>query len=96
MQQIRLLLKQETRNNRSGARGFKKMGELVIKLARDRDRASKNITQTSEMKRSDGTLVTGVKQVLGVWVEYFKKLVNPEGECEIELPHYVRRELGVK
>ena len=33
MQQIRLLLKQETRNNRSGARGFKKMGELVIKLA---------------------------------------------------------------
>ena len=92
MQLIRLLLKQETRNNRSGARGFKKMGELVIKLARDRDRDSKNITQTSAMKRSEGTLVTGVKQVLGIWVEYFKKLVNPEGEYEIELPHSVRRE----
>ena len=71
-------------------------GELVFKLARDRDRASKDITQTSAMKRSDGTLVTGVKQVLGVWEEYFKKLLNPEGECEIELPHSVRRELEVK
>ena len=76
MQQIRLLLKQETRNNRSDARGFKKMGELVIKLARYRDRDSKDITQTSAMKISDGALVTGVKQVLGVWVEYFKKLLN--------------------
>ena len=43
------------------------------------------------MKRSDGTLVTGVKQVLGVWEEYFKKLLNPEGECKIEMPHSVRR-----
>ena len=71
-------------------------GELVFKLARDRDRASKDITQTSAMKRSDGTLVTGVKQMLGIWVEYFKKLLNPEEECEIEVPHSVRRELEVK
>ena len=48
------------------------------------------------MKRSDGTLVTGVKQVLGVWEEYFKKLLNPEGECEIEIPHSVMRELEVR
>ena len=34
--------------------------------------------------------------MLGIWVEYFKKLVNPEGEYEIELPHSVRRELEVK
>ena len=34
--------------------------------------------------------------MLGVWEEYFKKLLNPEGECEIELPHSVRRELEVK
>ena len=46
------------------------------------------------MKRSVGTLVTGVKQVLGIWEEYFKKLLNPEGECEI--PHYVKRELEVR
>ena len=32
------------------------------------------------MKRSDGTLVTGIKQVLSVWEKYFKKFLNPEGE----------------
>ena len=48
------------------------------------------------MNKSDGTLITGVKQVLGVWEEYFKKLLNPEGECEMEIPHYVRRELEVR
>ena len=73
------------------------MGEnLIFKLIRDRDRDSKYTTQPSAIKRSDGTLVTGVKQVLGVWEEYFKKLLNPEDECEIELPHSVRRELEVK
>ena len=34
--------------------------------------------------------------MLGVWEEYFKKLLNPVGECEIEIPHYVRRELEVR
>ena len=48
------------------------------------------------MKRSDGTLITGVKQVLSVWEEYFKKLLNPEGEYEIAIPHSVRRELEVR
>ena len=32
--------------------------------------------------------------MLGVWEEYFKKLQNPEGECQI--PHSVRRELEVR
>ena len=73
------------------------MGEnLIFKLIRDRERDSKYTTQPSAMKRSDGTLVTGVKQVLGVWVEYFKKLLNPEGEFEIEIPHSVMRELEVR
>ena len=47
----------------------------IFKLARDRDRDSKDTTQTSAVKRRDGTLVTGVKQVLGVWKEYLKKLL---------------------
>ena len=47
------------------------------------------------MKRSDGKLVIGVKQVLCVCEEYFKKLLNPEGVCEIAIPHYVRRKLEV-
>ena len=34
--------------------------------------------------------------MLGVWEEYFKKLLNPEGECEIEILHSVRRELEVR
>ena len=34
--------------------------------------------------------------MLGVWEEYFKKLLNLEGECEIEIPHSVRRELEVR
>ena len=34
--------------------------------------------------------------MLGVWEEYFKKLLNPEGECEIEIPYSVRRKLEVK
>ena len=57
--------------------------ELIFKLARDRNRDSRDTTQTSAMKRSDETLVSGVKQVLGVWEEYFKKLLNPKGECDI-------------
>ena len=48
------------------------------------------------MKTGDGTLVAGVKQVLSVWEEYFKKLLNQEGECEIEIPHSVRRKLEVR
>ena len=71
-------------------------GGFIFKLARDRDRDSKDTSQTPAMKTSDGTLVTGVKQGLCVFEEYFKKLLNPEGECEIEIPHYVRRELEVR
>ena len=70
--------------------------KIIFQLARDRDRDSKDTTRTSAMKRSDGTLITGVKQVLSVWEEYFKKLLNPEGEYEIEIPHSVRRELEVR
>ena len=60
------------------------------------ERDSKDTTQTSAMKRRDGTLVTGLKQVLSEWEEYFKKQLNPEGECEIEIQHFVRRELEVR
>ena len=56
--------------------------KLIFQLARDRDRDSKDTTRTSTMKRSDGTLVTGVKQVLSVWEEYFKKLLNPDSRRE--------------
>ena len=65
--------------------------KLIFQLERNRDS-----TRTSAMKRSDGTLVTGVKQVLSVWEEDFKKLLNPEGECEIDIPHSVRRGLEVR
>ena len=67
-------------------------GHFIVKLARDRDRDSKYTIRTSAMKRSDGILVTGVKQVVSVWEEYFKKLLNLEGECEIEM----MRELEVR
>ena len=49
-------------------------GKCIFKLARDRAREGKDSTRTSAMKRSDGKLVTGVEQVLGVWEEYSKKL----------------------
>ena len=67
---------------------------MIFKLARDRDRDSKDTTRTSAMTRSDGTLVTGEKQVLGVWEEYLKKLLNPEEKCEIEIPHSVKERAG--
>ena len=34
--------------------------------------------------------------MLGVWEEYFKKLLNPKGEYEMEISHSVRRELEVR
>ena len=34
--------------------------------------------------------------MLSVWEEYFKKLLNPEEECEVEIPHSVRTELEVR
>ena len=39
MQQIRLLLKQEMKNNMNGARGLKKMRGLIFKLARGAKRS---------------------------------------------------------
>ena len=50
--------------------------KLIFQLARDRDRDSKDTTRTSAMKRRDGTLVSGIKQVLSVWEFNFKKLLN--------------------
>ena len=96
-QQTRLLRKQEISKTGMVRYDLRSWWEKIIfQLARDRDRDSKDTTRTSAMKRSGGTLVTGVKQVLRVWDEYFKKLLNPGGECEIDIPHYVRRELEVR
>ena len=70
---------------------------MIFKLARNRDRDSKDTTQTSAMKRSDETLFTELKYMLGIWDDHFKdSTIKPEQECEIYIPHSVRRELEVR
>ena len=51
----------------------------IFKLAIHRDRDSKDTTQTSALKRSDGTLVTGVKTSARCMGGVFQETIKPGG-----------------
>ncbi|KAG2466365.1 MSH3 protein, partial [Polypterus senegalus] len=55
------------------------------RLARQRDRAGKDVQQVMVIKDKDGSVLTSEESVLSRWKEYFKKLPNEENEREKRL-----------
>ncbi|MDJ0933710.1 MAG: endonuclease/exonuclease/phosphatase family protein [Breoghania sp.] len=56
----------------------------LYRLARQRDRAAKDIQQVRVIKDADGSVLTGEEKVRGRWKEYFEELLNTENERERE------------
>ncbi|KAI5624691.1 hypothetical protein C0J50_15497 [Silurus asotus] len=54
----------------------------LYRLARQRDRAGKNVMQVRAIKDGDGNVLTSEESVLRRWREYFEQLMNEENERE--------------
>ena len=54
----------------------------LYRLARQRDRAGKDVQQVRVLKDSHGNVLTSVERVLRQWKEYFEELMNGENERE--------------
>ena len=62
-----------------------KEGEKELyRLARQRDRAGKDVLQVRAIKDADGNVLTTEESVLRRWREYFEQLMNEENERERE------------
>ncbi|KAF7649500.1 hypothetical protein LDENG_00140040, partial [Lucifuga dentata] len=60
-----------------------KEGETdLYRLARQRNRAGKDVQQVRVIKDRDGNVLTGARSVMGRWKEYFEELMNEENERE--------------
>lgn len=57
----------------------------LYRLARQRDRAGKDVLQVRVIKDAVGNVLTGEEIVLRRWMEYFEELVNVENERERRL-----------
>ncbi|KAG2459279.1 PKHN1 protein, partial [Polypterus senegalus] len=57
----------------------------LYRLARQRDRAGKNVQQVRVIKDKDGNILTSEEGVLSRWEEYFDRLMNEENERERRL-----------
>lgn len=57
----------------------------LYRLARQRDRAGKDVQQIRVMKDRDGSMLTSGESVLRRWREYFEGLMNEENERERRL-----------
>ena len=61
----------------------------IYKTAQERDEDSKDVKTGSVIKDKNGKLDTDRKDVLRVWEEYFKELLNGRENSELELPSAV-------
>ncbi|KAI5611034.1 hypothetical protein C0J50_11940, partial [Silurus asotus] len=57
----------------------------LYRLARQRDRAGKDVLQVRAVKDEDGNVLTSEETVLRRWREYFEQLMNEENERERRL-----------
>ena len=49
------------------------------------------------IKDNNGRLISESKEVVRIWVEHFKELLNGKGAAScLELPSSIRREVGVE
>ena len=54
----------------------------LYRLARQRDRAGKDVLQVRVIKDANGNVLTSEESVLRRWIEYFEELMNEENERE--------------
>ncbi|KAI5614578.1 hypothetical protein C0J50_8916, partial [Silurus asotus] len=57
----------------------------LYRLARQRDRAGKDVLQVRAIKDGDGNVLTSKERVLSRWREYFEQLMNEENQRERRL-----------
>ncbi|KAI5085289.1 hypothetical protein C0J45_23172 [Silurus meridionalis] len=57
----------------------------LYRLARQRDRAGKDVLQVRAVKDGEGNVLTSEESVLRRWREYFEQLINEENEKERRL-----------
>ena len=69
-----------------------------MKMARDRTEDGRDLKRGAVIKDNKGRLITESKEVLRIWVENFKELLNRKGSAScLELPgSSVRREVEVE
>ena len=74
-----------------------KEGEKELyRLARQRNRAGKDVQQVRVIKDENGNVMVNSEAVLKRWKEYFEKLINEENNREprIEEPEVVNEEVN--
>ena len=70
---------------------------MIFKMARDRTEDGRDVKRGAVIKDTNGRLITESKEVLRIWAENFKELLNENGEAScLELPSSVRREVEVE
>ena len=70
---------------------------MIFKMARDRTEDGRDVTRGAVIKDTNGRLITEIKEVLRIWAENFKELLNENGAAScLELPSSVRREVEVE
>ena len=67
----------------------------LYRLARQRDRAGKDVLQVRVIKDTNGNVLTSEENVLRRWMEYFAELMNEENERERRLEEVERVNLEV-
>ena len=67
----------------------------LYRLARQRDKAGKDVQQIRVVKESDGRVLTSQGDVLKRWKEYFKVLMNEENtrESRTQAAEVINREV---
>ena len=70
---------------------------MIFKMARDRTEDGRDVKRGAVINDNNGRLITESKEVLGIWAENFKELLNGEGAAScLDLPSSVRREVEVE
>ena len=70
--------------------------KAIYRMSRERKEDGKDVKGGRVIKDKDGKLVTDKEEVLRVWEEYFKDLLNQGVGRELELPSAVRGRVEVK
>ena len=70
---------------------------MIFKMARDRTEDGRDAKRHPVIKDNNARLITESKEVLSIWAENFKELLNGNGAAScLEVPSSVRREVEVE
>ena len=70
--------------------------KMIFKMSRDRTEDGRDVKRGAVIKDNYGRLITESKEVLRIWAEYYKELLNVKGAAScLQLPSSARREVEV-